>query len=146
VTVLRPQRSGIPLPVVSELSRPYWDGCAEGKLTYQACQVCGTSMSDPGYLCRWCHSPKLEWRTSSGRGTIYSWSVVWRPQTADFEVPYVVIIVELAEKFSIVSNLIGCEPADARAGLPVLVEFHEVGGMMLPYFAPAPPGAEPAAG
>jgi hypothetical protein len=133
---LRPQPAGIPLPAVSALSRPYWEACAEGRLTYQACLVCGTSMTDPGYVCRWCHAPGLEWRTSSGRGTIYSYSTVWRPQTADFEVPYVVVIAELEEKFSIVSNLIGCEPGDAKVGLSIEVEFHDGAGMALPYFRP----------
>jgi uncharacterized OB-fold protein len=136
MSILRPQPAGIPLPAASELSRPYWDGCAKGRLTYQACLACGTSMSDPGYLCRWCHSPRLEWRISAGQGSVYSYSTVWRPQTANFEVPYIVIIVELSEKFSIVSNLIGCEPDGARVGLPVTVEFHDDAGMTLPYFRP----------
>jgi uncharacterized OB-fold protein len=137
VSQLRPQRAGIPLPAVTLLSRPFWDGCADGVLRYQACEVCGHAMSDPGYRCRWCHSPRLTWRDSSGEGSIYSWSVVWRPQTAEFEVPYVVIIVEMAERFSLVSNLIGCEAEDVQLGLPVTVEFHQVGGTTLPYFRPS---------
>lgn len=137
MTFLEPQPAGIPLPAPSPYSEPFWQGCEDGILRYQRCRQCGHAMSDPGYLCRWCHSPDLQWRDSAGRGTLYSWSTVWRPMTAAFVVPYVAIIVRLDEDFLLVSNLIGCEVEDARAELPLIVEFHSRAGMALPYFRPA---------
>jgi len=136
MTILRPQASGIPLPAITELSRPYWDGCARGRLLYQSCGSCGAALSDPGYICRWCHARDLHWQESSGSGTVYSWSTVWRPQTAAFRTPYVVSIIELDEGFYLMSNVVGCQRDEIHLGMPVQVVFHEVDGFTLPYFAP----------
>lgn len=137
MNILKPQSTGIPLPSPSALTKPFWDGCARGELWYQRCQQCGAAIFDPLHLCRFCRSAALEWQQSDGVGTVYSWSVVWRPQTPAFEVPYAVAIVELDDGYQMVSNIIGCEPDAIHLKMPVRVEFHDVGGgCMLPYFTP----------
>ncbi|MFC9516533.1 Zn-ribbon domain-containing OB-fold protein [Nocardiaceae bacterium NPDC056970] len=137
-TVLAPQREGIPLPEPTVLSQPFWDGCVVGELRYQRCTACGRAEFDPNKLCRGCGADTLDWQVSAGRGTVYSYTEVTRPQTPAFTSPYVVVIVELDEGYHMVSNIIGCVPADVRIGLPVAVEFHEIEhGVVLPYFAPA---------
>ncbi|PTR22830.1 hypothetical protein C8K36_11012 [Rhodococcus sp. OK519] len=144
VTVLGPQRAGIPLPTPTVLSRPFWEGCAEGELRYQRCTACGRAEFDPNMLCRGCGSDDLEWQVSAGRGTVYSYTEVTRPQTPAFTSPYVVVIVELDEGYHMVSNIVGCTTADVRIGMPVAVEFHEIdGGVVLPYFAPTAGGVNP---
>jgi uncharacterized OB-fold protein len=63
---------------------------------------------------------------------------VWRPQHPTFQVPYAPAIIELDERFWLMSAIVGCEPEDLRAELPVLVEFHPAGDdVVLPYFRPA---------
>lgn len=137
MTVLEPQRAGIPLPTPTPVSRPFWAGCAEGELRYQRCPACGQAEFDPVWACRYCGAKDLTWAVSSGRGEIYSYSVVWRPQTPEFSVPYAVVIVALDEGFMLLTNLIGCETQDVRAGLRVRVTFHDVGGdVVLPYVVP----------
>ena len=65
---------------------------------------------------------------------------MWRPQTPEFEVPYAVAIVALAEGFSIISAVIGCTPEDLVEGMELAVEFHPEGdGARLPYFRPSAP-------
>jgi hypothetical protein len=76
---------------------------------------------------------------SSGQGTLYSWTVVWRPQRPSFTVPYAPAIVTLDEGFRMVSSIVGCEPEALRADMPVAVEFHPASEeISLPYFRPRP--------
>jgi uncharacterized protein len=139
MTMLRPQTGAIPPPTPSALSEPYWDGCRRGELLYQRCDVCGHATHTPAFICSNCASESLRWARSSGRGTIYSWTTVWRPQMPAFEVPYVAIVVDVEEGWQLLSNLIGCTVDDVEVGMPVEVEFHPItGGFVLPYFRPAP--------
>jgi uncharacterized OB-fold protein len=131
------QSEGIPLPQPGLVSQPFWDGCARGELLFQRCRACGKAIFNPAPICRFCRSDDLAWERSGGRGTVYSWTVVWRPQTPAFTVPYAPVIVDLDEGFQMVSNLIGCDSDSVRSGLRVAVEFHRVGdGVQLPYFKP----------
>ena len=92
----------------------------------------------PARVCASCGDAALAWERSEGRGTLYSWTVVWRPQHPKFEVPYAPAIVRLDEGFWMLTALIGCEPEDLCADLPVVVEFHPAtDDVILPYFRPA---------
>jgi uncharacterized OB-fold protein len=136
MTILRPQRTGIPLPEPTPVSGPFWDGCAVKELRYQRCSQCGRAEFDPAWVCRACGSDRLVWQVSKGRGEIYSHTVVWRPQTPEFTVPYAVVIVAFDEGFMLLTNLIGCAVDKVRIGLRVRVIFHDVGDIMLPYVTP----------
>ena len=134
---LAPQRHGIPLPKPTEVSQPFWDGCARGELLYQRCYACRAAIFDPAVRCRFCGSDKVAWERSAGRGAVYSWSVVWRPQSPAFHVPYAAVIVDMDEGYQIISNVIGCEPDDVHVGMRLIVDFQDVGGgISLPYFRP----------
>jgi hypothetical protein len=79
------------------------------------------------------------WEVSAGRGSLYSWTVVWRPQHPSFHVPYAPAIVSLDEGPRVLSAIIGCEPEDLRVDMPLLVEFHPASDTIwLPYFRPRP--------
>jgi uncharacterized OB-fold protein len=68
---------------------------------------------------------------------LHSFTVVWRPVSPDFDVPYVPVLVVMEEGWTMLSSLIGCEDADAAIGLEVEVEFHQgVDGSWLPYMRP----------
>lgn len=134
---LRPQEGDIPLPVPGALSSTYWEGCAAGELRFQRCATCGGATHTPAVLCAHCSSTELSWEVSSGRGEVYSWTTVWRPQTPAFEVPYVPLVVEMEEGWFVLADLVGCEHDAVRVGLPVEVTFHaHPGGVSLPYFRP----------
>ena len=134
MSTLQPQPAGIPVPRPSHVSQPYWDGCREGELRFQRCSACGTVVFQPSVICSACLGRDLRWEASSGRGRLYSWTVVWRPQTPAFQVPYAPAIVEMEEGYHLVTAVIGCEPGDLRADLPVTIEFHPAGNdVVLPY-------------
>jgi hypothetical protein len=125
----------IPLPRPTTLSQPYWDACKEGRLTVQRCGDCGADTFIPQPVCGACFSENLSWAESSGRGTLYSFSTVYRPQQPVFETPYTVVIVELEEGYHMLSNLIGVEPEDVKIGTPLEVFFEKKSEeITLPYF------------
>ena len=141
MTLLRPQPPGTPAPVPSIFSAPYWEGCAEGELRFLRCAHCQLALADAPRICWRCHSRVLNWEVSGGRGRLYSWTIVWRPQTPEFEVPYAVAIVDLAEGCSIISSVIGCAPEDLVEGMELAVEFHPNSDRLsLPYFRPVGAG------
>jgi uncharacterized protein len=94
---------------------------------------------DPARLCRRCGSDDLAWTESAGRGVVYSFSTVFRPQHPAFTVPYVAALVELAEGYHLVTNVVNCAAEDVHVGMVVQVVFHAVDDdLVLPYFEPAP--------
>jgi len=132
----------IPLPRPTALSRPHWDGCREGELRVQRCRACGGYVFIPQPVCTHCQEASLEWVRSSGRGTLYSYTTVHRPQRPEFEVPYTVAIVELEEGFFMLTNLVDCPAERMRIGMPVEVSFRRMSDeITLPMFRPAAGGA-----
>ena len=133
-----PQPEGTPLPRPTPLSAPHWNACREGELRVQRCNDCQTYVFIPQPACTTCFSDALEWTIVEGKGTVYSYTVVHRPQQPAFKVPYIVAIVEFEEGFHMMTNLIGLEPDQVRIGMPVEVEFVERSETVtLPYFKPA---------
>ena len=128
-----------PLPTPTETSRPFWDGCREHRLRIQHCLSCGGYVFLPQEFCRNCLGTALEWVDAAGTGRVVTFTVVWRPQTPAFEVPYVIAVVELDEGVDLLTNLTDVEPADVSIGMPVVVRFEPVGDMVLPFFAPVGP-------
>lgn len=127
--------AGIPLPRPTPLSKPFWDACREERLTVQKCRACEAYTFIPAPCCGACLGEDLEWVESSGRGTLYSYSTVYRPQQPVFEVPYTVVIVELEEGYHMLSNLIGVAPEDVEIGTPLEVQFEAKSDeITLPYF------------
>lgn len=128
------------VPKPDALTQPYWDGVRQRELRIQKCAQCGQVWHPPLYLCPHCHSSKVEWVAASGRGTLYSYTVVHHAAhvaVAD-RVPYLVALVTLAEGPRVVSNLLNCDRSEARIGMPLRLTFQEIaGGIWLPQFAPA---------
>ena len=114
MSILQPQRGAIPVPRASALSRPYWDGLARQELLFQRCQACAGATHTPALVCAHCGSRVLSWEVSSGRGTVYSYTVVARPQTPEFVVPYVPIIVDMEEGWQILSAPFRIDRVHAR--------------------------------
>ena len=138
---LQPQSPGIPVPAPSPVSAAYWDACSRGELVFLRCDTCQTIARRPTTICGSCQGRSLSWVPSSGRGRLYSWTVVWRPQHPSFHVPYAPAIVELDEGWWMMSAIIGCPPEDLQADMALHVEFHQASDEInLPYFRPVSDG------
>ena len=130
-------RDAIPLPVPTALSRPHWEGCREGRLRVQRCQACGHHVFIPRPVCTACLGEDLVWIDSSGRGEVYSFTVVHRPPRPAFAVPYTVAIVAMEEGWEMLTNLVEVDPEQVRVGMPVEVVFRRMSDeITLPLFRP----------
>jgi len=115
-----------PLPKPSPASRPFWDAARRHELTLQRCGACHKFIYYPRDRCPHCFSAELSWERVSGRGKVYSYTVVRRASTRSFaDAPYVLAIVELDEGVRMTSNVVA--PADqVRVDMPVTVYFDDV--------------------
>lgn len=102
-----------PLPQPNAVTQRFWSSCAEGRFELQVCRHCGKRQFPPRAACAGCHSTDLQWQASTGRGTIYSFSVVHRAPLEAFkaDVPYVLAIVELEEGVRAMMNVRAANPA-----------------------------------
>jgi uncharacterized OB-fold protein len=88
-------------------------------------------------MCPQCRSLSIEVVELSGRGSLYSYSVLHHPQHPAFEYPVLAALVDLEEGVRLVSNLTGVERADIRIGMPLEVDFEaREGGTAVPVFRP----------
>ena len=131
---LWPQTGPVP-HASSQVSVPFWQGCRAGELRYQRCESCGLANFPPTEHCRQCLSPDVGWTTSEGLGEIYSWTLVHRPVSPEFEPPYAPAIITLDEGYQMLTNVVGVAPEELAIGMRVQVQFREVGpDLTLPYF------------
>jgi len=117
-----------PMPQVSTVSRPYWEGCNRGVLMLQRCTsaTCGKFVFYPRVCCPHCGHGTLEWVEANARGRIESYTLVHRPQHATFrdEVPILFVAVRLDEGPLMYSRLMKRpDPEVALIGHPVRVVF-----------------------
>jgi uncharacterized protein len=112
-----------PAPIVTEDSAAFWDAADEGRLVAQRCAACGRLRHPPRPMCPECRSLDIEVVDLSGRGVVYSYSVLHHPQHPAFEYPVLAALIDLDEGIRIVSNVVGVEPDEIRIGAAVQVEF-----------------------
>lgn len=135
------------LPKPTSDTKPYWDACRRHELVVQRCKDCETYRFYPSAMCTKCFSMNYEWHKVSGKGTVYTWTVVWNPpgpQYAD-DVPYIPVVVELNEQPGLFmpGRLLECDPKDVRAGMPVAVVFVDVTEeITLPHWQPVSKGTK----
>jgi uncharacterized OB-fold protein len=128
-----------PLPVITEENRPFWEGCKQGKLLLQYCDVCQQSQFYPRLYCMHCGAQQLRWIEASGRGVVYSFTVIRQNKSPEFreDVPYNVALIQLEEGPRMMSNVVDIAPEDLRVELPVMVVFDPVSAeISLPRFRP----------
>jgi uncharacterized OB-fold protein len=129
-----PRRPG---PIVTDDSAAFWDAAADQRLVAQRCGECGRLRHPPRPMCPTCHSLAIEVVPLSGRGTLYSYSVLHHPQHPAFDYPVLAALVDLDEGVRLVSNLTGVAPADIRIGMALEVDFEaREGGTFVPVFRP----------
>jgi uncharacterized OB-fold protein len=126
------------LPYATIDTKPFWDGCLEGRLLLQRCSACGALRHPPSPICPECLSDAHEWIPSRGRGTVYTFTVV-REARRGWEklVPYVLAVIALEEGPRVLSNVVNIAPEQVTIGMPVEVTFAELdGSTKLPLFQP----------
>jgi uncharacterized OB-fold protein len=129
----QPQQRKIAAPPVNPETQHFWDAAGQGQLLYKKCAACGEPHFYPRPHCPFCFSDKVEWQEASGRGTIYTYSVMRRAP-----VPYAIAYVTLAEGPTMMTNIVDCDLDSIKIGQPVRLVFKaSEGGPPVPMFRPA---------
>jgi hypothetical protein len=131
-----------PLPMPNELTTPFWEAARNHRLAIQRCGHCERWNHPPAVLCPSCGSERLEFEPVSGRGTVYSWTIILdapAPGFADM-LPLVVGLMELEEQpgLLLTTNIRGVDPNALSVGLALAVSFEDLtADITIPIFVPA---------
>jgi len=125
-----------PAPALTEATTAFWSGGADEQLLIQRCDRCEHWQHPPKAMCSNCHGRELHPEASSGRGTVWSYTIS-RTAWGAIEPPYVVAQVELDEQPGLLL-LTALVDADAiEIGMAVVVDFERTGDTWIPVFRPA---------
>ena len=106
----------------------------EERLLFGQCTACDKPHYYPRRICPYCSSSAVEWRAASGRGEIYSFSVVRRADP-----PYAPAYVSLPEGVTLLTNIVDADFDALAIGDKVELVFREVEeGHLAPFFRVAP--------
>jgi uncharacterized protein len=130
-----------PVPQPGELSRFYWDAVARGHLELLRCSSCGHFVHFPRPICDVCQGRDLRPERISGRGSLYSYSVIMQASHPYFidKIPYVIGIVSIDEEPAVhlPTGVVDVTEPELRCGIPVEVVFQPVSAdLTLPFFRP----------
>jgi len=122
----------IPAPISNPETQAFWDAAAQGKFLLRRCTECGKAHWYPRAICPFCSSARTEWVEGSGKGSIYTFSVMRRAPE-----PYAIAYVTLAEGPTMMTNIVRCDFDALRIGQEVkLVWTPSEGGPPVPTFMP----------
>ncbi|MBL4865028.1 MAG: Zn-ribbon domain-containing OB-fold protein [Pseudomonadales bacterium] len=126
-------------PKLTELdTKDFWQATKDKILSYQQCDDCNTVVFYPRSHCTGCTSGTLSWKTASGKGTIYSYSIVRQSYHPFYKqkVPYAVAWIDLDEGPRLMSNIVGIDDPskDIKIGQKVEVEWEEGEKINFPLF------------
>jgi uncharacterized OB-fold protein len=132
-----------PVPAVTPEAQPFWAAAAQQKLKIQRCKECNAWVWTPRPACVECGSENIEWTDVSGRGEVYSFTVIRQiagrgaSQAFQKDIPYVVAWVDLDEGPRLISNIVGYPAENVRIGMKVAVSFEQAAkDVWIPKFKP----------
>lgn len=128
-----------PLPEIRPDTKAFWDGTKNGEFRIQTCVRCGQRIYPPRAVCPSCLHTVFEWVTASGKGEVYSYTVVYQAADKSFndDIPYVYAIIDLEEGVRVVSNVVNTDPKKVSIGMRVKVVFErESEEITVPRFEP----------
>jgi len=119
-----------PLPKITPLTQPFWDGCRQGQLRLQQCDGCGDYRFFPSEACHACGNPGSRWQTVSRVAKVYSWIVVHRAVDPAWsgDVPFAIVVgaMDLPGRPLLTGTLLGRNYDLLAGGLEVTAEFEAV--------------------
>ena len=140
-------RIGVPPREIFDLhpdqwTEPFWKATVEHRLVIPRCKSCGTFRMPPGPVCHECQSMELDYVEVSGKGSVYSFTVIRRAMIPALKesIPYIVAVVELpdAGEVRLVTNMIDVDPDEVQIGMPVEVVWDDLDEeVTVPRFRPA---------
>jgi uncharacterized protein len=125
------------VPPLDDENREFWTSGSLGELRLPYCAACERFVFPPALICPDCGGPAA-YRSVSGRGHIFTYTVNQHRYHPEVPVPYVIGIVELAEQAGLrfTTNIVNCPVESVYVGLPVRVVFEQQGEVYVPLFEP----------
>jgi hypothetical protein len=121
-----------PEPSINMETEAYWAAAKEGTLLLKKCNACGKTHYYPRAICPHCTSSDTAWYEASGKGVIYTYSVMRRGAT-----PYAIAYVTVEEGITMMTNIVDCDYDELAIGQAVEVTFRATeGDQALPVFRP----------
>lgn len=110
-----------PMPVMTDISAPFWNALKDGQIQLQQCNACQAWTFYPRRHCTSCLAHDLSWKEVSGRGTLYTFTVARIPTLPEFAgpEPQILAVVELDQGVRINTTLVGLSPDEIKVGMPV---------------------------
>ena len=97
----------VPPAVISPDNQEFFSGLERGSLLLPRCDSCGEVIWYPRHQCPSCGGSTVSWFEASGRGHIYSFTIVRRGIGEWAEAaPYAIAYVELAEGPRVLTNIV----------------------------------------
>jgi uncharacterized OB-fold protein len=122
----------IPAPTPTAETEPFWQAAREGRFLIRVCRTCERAHWYPRALCPFCFSENTEWREASGRGSIYTFSIMRRAKE-----PYAIAYVKLDEGPTMMTNIVDCDFENIAIDQQVEVVFRATeDGPPVPVFRP----------
>lgn len=112
-------------PVITDVSRPFWEGCARNELLIQRCLRCSHLRYPPSRYCPKCLATDASWLKVSGQGSVFSFVIFHRAYHPAWQerIPYNVCLIELDEGPMMLSNVIDTDNCVLAVGMRVAVAF-----------------------
>lgn len=122
--------SNKPLPVVTELTRPFWVGAKNGRFVLQKCGKCATFQFHPKPWCIECGSRDLPWTEAKPEGTVYSYTIS-RTVAMNYpgwenDLPVLMCLIDLDDGARMYGQVIDCAPEAIHIGMRVEVHFEDI--------------------
>lgn len=128
-----------PLPTPDFDTEPFWAALKEHELRLQRCADCDKAYFYPRSLCPHCWSDNVQWERMSGRGTVYTYTIVRRAPHRAFtdDVPFVIAVVELEEGPRMPVNLVDCPVDNVYVEMAVEIVYEDINDeITMPRFRP----------
>jgi uncharacterized OB-fold protein len=112
-------------PLITEVSRPWWDALARGAIAMQRCDDCAGWVFYPRPFCPGCGGRSLTWTPVDGGATLYTWSIAAVPVSPAFahlDGP-VLAVATLANGVRVPTTLIDAAREDVRIGMALAPVF-----------------------
>lgn len=122
-----------PAPIPNIETQPFWDAAKNGRLLIKHCAGCGKAHWYPREICPFCHSKNTLWKQATGKGVIYTYSVMRRAAE-----PFATAYVTLDEGPTMLTNIVECDLNALAIGMPVEVCFAptQLESLFVPVFKP----------
>jgi uncharacterized protein len=113
---------------IPDWQMPFWDSLRQRNIRVQRCASCGSFRHVPKEICAKCHSTSFSWERVSGRGVVYTYTVVHRAPTPAYQAnaPYAIVHAAMDEGFRIVATMRGVDPESVRIGAPVRIVYTDL--------------------